>query len=255
MLLPGFVSCISNGWGSPFRIDEKPEDDRPFHVVWTRGGLGRGKPKPADWHRLKFATRREAQLAIASAFLVWLSHPDQADLVAGIREQLRGKDLACCCGPKTPCHVDILLYIANRGCGPFECDLPSYPEPDGGQKTMSQPIPFKARRSVKLHVRGIKVTTLIAPDALPADLVAREPHPPGEAVIDLQLEGASLVVRARINGKSVRRALKTIAEHGAGNVNLMIQGNLKPSTEPGAPFVLDAAGLSATPKTPKPEAP
>lgn len=30
-----------------------------------------------------------------------------------IREELRGKDLVCCCKPKQ-CHGDILLAIANR---------------------------------------------------------------------------------------------------------------------------------------------
>lgn len=33
--------------------------------------------------------------------------------VAHIREQLRGKNLACWCKPGEPCHADVLLEIAN----------------------------------------------------------------------------------------------------------------------------------------------
>lgn len=44
------------------------------------------------------------------------------------------------------------------------------------------------------------------------------------------------------------RALKTIAEHGPENVNVLLQGNLKPATATGGPYELDAAGLTVTPK-------
>lgn len=30
-----------------------------------------------------------------------------------IKQELRGKNLACWCAPDTPCHADILLEIAN----------------------------------------------------------------------------------------------------------------------------------------------
>lgn len=33
--------------------------------------------------------------------------------LAEIRQQLRGKNLACWCKPGTPCHADVLLEIAN----------------------------------------------------------------------------------------------------------------------------------------------
>jgi hypothetical protein len=110
-------------------------------------------------------------------------------------------------------------------------------------------------RACTLHVRGIKVTTLIPPDALPKDLIPPEPAPAGDPVIDLALEGSPLVVRAKLNGKSVRKVLKTIAEHGPAGVNVMLQGNLKPGPTPGGPFVLESAGLAVTPKVPKEPAP
>ena len=49
--------------------------------------------------------------------------------------------------------------------------------------------------------------------------------------------------------------LKVIAEHGPENVNVLLQGNLRPAAAPGGPYELDAAGLNVTPKTPKKEAP
>ena len=107
--------------------------------------------------------------------------------------------------------------------------------------------------TVTIPVKGLKINALLPPAALPADLVPPEPQPAGNPVINLALEGSSLVVRASLNGKSVRRALKVIVEHGPDNVNVVLQGNLKPATTPGGPFLLDGAGLAATPKIAKAE--
>jgi hypothetical protein len=101
---------------------------------------------------------------------------------------------------------------------------------------------------VTIPVRGLKIQTLLPPAALPADFVPPEPHPAGNPVIELQLDGTLLCVLAVLNGKSVRRALKTIAEHGADGVNVVLQGTIKPPAAPGGPYVLDGAGLTATPK-------
>jgi hypothetical protein len=112
-----------------------------------------------------------------------------------------------------------------------------------------------ASGKVRIKLKGVKVNTLLPPAALPADLVPPEPQPAGNPVIELEIEGTPLVLRVVLNGKSVRRALKTIAEHGPENVNVLLQGNLRPPAAPGGPYELDAAGLNVTPKTPKPEAP
>jgi hypothetical protein len=110
-------------------------------------------------------------------------------------------------------------------------------------------------KKVRITLRGVKVNTLLPPGALPADLVPPEPQPSGNPVIELEIEGTSLVMRAVLNGRSVRRGLKTIAELGSDNVNVVLQGNLRQAAAPGAPYELDAAGLTVSPKTPKPEAP
>ena len=71
----------STKWGNPFHQDD--HGGRAGAVGkyrdWARGGSGEA-----------VALRRAAQL------------------------ELRGKNLACWCPPQEPCHVDVLLVIANR---------------------------------------------------------------------------------------------------------------------------------------------
>ena len=45
-----------------------------------------------------------------------------AALLAAVRRELRGRDLACWCKPGEPCHADVLLELANPK-----------PEPQGDQ--------------------------------------------------------------------------------------------------------------------------
>ena len=112
-----------------------------------------------------------------------------------------------------------------------------------------------ASGTVRIKLRGVKVNTLLPPAALTADLVPPEPQPAGNPAVELEIEGTPLVLRAVLNGKSVRRALKAIAELGPDNVNVLLQGNLRAPSAAGGPYELDAAGLNVTPRTPKPEAP
>lgn len=46
-------------------------------------------------------------------FREYLQRPEQADFVADIKTELRGKDLCCWCPLDQPCHADVLLEIAN----------------------------------------------------------------------------------------------------------------------------------------------
>ena len=39
--------------------------------------------------------------------------PRKPPTVEEVREQLRGKNLACWCKPNEPCHADVLLRLAN----------------------------------------------------------------------------------------------------------------------------------------------
>ena len=105
-----------------------------------------------------------------------------------------------------------------------------------------------------IHVPGLKVTVPLAADALPRDLVPME-GPAGEPIFELVLDGSPLTVQARLNGKNYRRLLKQVAEQGAGNVAVALQGVLRPPASPDGPFVLEGAGFQVTIKTPRPTEP
>jgi hypothetical protein len=105
-----------------------------------------------------------------------------------------------------------------------------------------------------IRMPGLKVTVPLAAAALPRDLVPMD-GPAGEPVLDLVLEGGSLTVRAKINGKNYRKLLKQIDENGADNVALALQGVLRSPVSPGGPFVLEGAGFQAIVKEPRPPEP
>jgi hypothetical protein len=104
-----------------------------------------------------------------------------------------------------------------------------------------------------IPVRALKVMIPVAAEALPKDLVPPD-GPPGAPVLMLVLEGTAVKVRAQLNGKSVRKVLKQIAELGAEGVSVGVQGLLKPAAGGGA-FELADAGIQVFVKTPKPAAP
>jgi hypothetical protein len=253
-LLPGFVNCLGR-WGCPFRVLERRRKDGTFagwSIAWGDCGLGLGKPRPPGWKPSAFQDRRDAQIAALGAFVCWINHPDQADVVARIRRDLRGRDLACFCSERSPCHADVLLLVAN-GDPPAEIPLPTFARPGAAPPI---PVPPEAPRAMTtIHVGGLKIASLIPADALPADLVPPEPQPAGRAIFEVALEGSGLVLRVECNGKAVRKALKAIAEHGPEGVNVLLQGTIKPPARPGDRLRLEDAGLSATPKAAKPAGP
>jgi hypothetical protein len=105
-----------------------------------------------------------------------------------------------------------------------------------------------------IRVPGLKVAVPLAADLLPRDLVPMD-GPAGEPTIELVLEGGSLTARAKLNGKNYRKMLKQIAEQGAGNVAVVLQGVLRPPATLGEPFVLEGAGFQVNLKTPRPAEP
>ena len=101
-----------------------------------------------------------------------------------------------------------------------------------------------------IRVPGLKVAVPLPADSLPRDLVPMD-GPAGEPIIELILEGG-LTAHAKINGKNYRRMIKQIAEQGAANVAVVLQGLLRPPVTPGRPFVLEGAGFQVNVKTPRP---
>jgi hypothetical protein len=105
-----------------------------------------------------------------------------------------------------------------------------------------------------IRVPGLKVAVPLAADALPRDLVPVD-GPAGEPTIELVLDGGSLTARAKLNGKNYRKMLKQIAEAGAANIAVVLQGLLRPPAAPGGPFVLEGAGFQVNVKAPRPAEP
>jgi hypothetical protein len=107
------------------------------------------------------------------------------------------------------------------------------------------------KQHAQIKVPGLKVAVPLPADALPTDLVPPE-GPAGEPILELVLEGSPLTALAQLNGKNYRKMLKTIAEQGAGNVAVVLQGVLRPPADQGGAFVLEGAGFQVNLKTPRP---
>jgi hypothetical protein len=108
-----------------------------------------------------------------------------------------------------------------------------------------------SRQPVTITVPSFKVAVPLRASQLPADLVPAD-GPAGEPTIDVVLEGGSLTVRAKLNGKNLRKNLRLIAEQGPDSVAVVLQGTLKPPAGAGGPYVLESAGLQVNVKTSKP---
>jgi hypothetical protein len=54
-----------------------------------------------------------AYAAAAARFREWVTSPEQAELLAEARRELRGRDLGCYCRLDLPCHADVLLELVN----------------------------------------------------------------------------------------------------------------------------------------------
>jgi hypothetical protein len=106
-------------------------------------------------------------------------------------------------------------------------------------------------KQATIRVPGLKVAVPLPADAIPQDLVPME-GPAGEPVLELVLEGSTLTALAKLNGKNYRKILKTITEHGVGNVAVVLQGVLRPPATQGGAFLLEGAGFQVNIKTPPP---
>jgi hypothetical protein len=99
---------------------------------------------------------------------------------------------------------------------------------------------------IPIAVRKIKISVPLRAEALPGVPLD---GPIGDLTLRLALEGSGLAIPARINGKSYRKMIKTVAEKGADNVTVILQGDLV-APPGGGPVRLDAAGFQVIVKTP-----
>lgn len=69
--------------------------------------------RPTKWGNQFVMQDKETREDVVQAYAN-LIDPATATL---IKQELRGKDLACWCPLDQPCHADVLLEIANSGSG------------------------------------------------------------------------------------------------------------------------------------------
>jgi Domain of unknown function (DUF4326) len=53
------------------------------------------------------------RIEVVRRFREWITSPEQAELLAGARQELRGLNLGCTCPVGLPCHADVLLELVN----------------------------------------------------------------------------------------------------------------------------------------------
>jgi hypothetical protein len=131
--------------------------------------------------------------------------------------------------------ADALGLLGDAGKGRGETARASA---SAGESRPMNEIPIAARK--------IKLSVPLKPDGLPG---VPMDGPIGDLTIKLSLEGSGFAVPARINGKSYRRMMKAVAEKGAENVVIVLQGDLV-APPGGGPVRLDAAGFQVIVKTP-----
>jgi hypothetical protein len=129
--------------------------------------------------------------------------------------------------------------LAGNPVGPVAEEHKPHVQPKA--KAVQSPAPqHQETIIVSVKIKALKVTAVVPP----ADL---KPLPPGADVV-LALEvGDGMTATAKLNPKSYRKALATIAELGAENVAVIVQGQM---TRPG---VIEGAGIVAQPRKPKDE--
>lgn len=69
--------------------------------------------KYGNLHRIGFCPVCGAEHTREEAIAEFEAETNFPDVQQRIREELRGKNLACFCKQKQPCHCDVLLKIAN----------------------------------------------------------------------------------------------------------------------------------------------
>ena len=95
-----------------------------------------------------------------------------------------------------------------------------------------------------VKIPSLKVVVPFKVADIPQHLVPAE-GPPGEPVLVLALENSNLTICARLSGKNYRKMLRTIAEQGADNVAVALQGVLR---DQGGTLVLTDAGFQVNVK-------
>jgi hypothetical protein len=88
--------CRPGMWGNPFNVDGERTTEQAviMYEAWLGG---------ADWDSWLWSKHRKH----------WLRTQDAECRLRALLDELRGKNLACWCGQKSPCHAAVLLRLAN----------------------------------------------------------------------------------------------------------------------------------------------
>ena len=91
-------------WGNPFRITRTTNGRQPRWVITH-----------ADSTRIicAFDTIDHARAKAVELYREWVL--GQPDHTRRARFELAGRDLACWCPDRAPCHADVLIELANPG--------------------------------------------------------------------------------------------------------------------------------------------
>lgn len=113
--LPAGAVCVTRPgrWGNHYRAWRETTGE-----WWVSDGGN---------HHGPFADKRAAQAEAVRLYEADLTTPGRhhsrltspVPTPTDVWKELRGRDLACYCGPDEPCHGDILLAVANGPPPPF----------------------------------------------------------------------------------------------------------------------------------------
>lgn len=105
---PNTVICMRPGpFGNPCRCDEQGIPRMPDGIEISLNGLRYIAGPTRD-------PSPTTRAFLVAGFRWWINRPEQQALRARIRRELRGKNLSCSCPLYEPCHVDVILELANR---------------------------------------------------------------------------------------------------------------------------------------------
>ena len=94
------------GWRMPANTVKVCRPGKFGNPYWVGADLGGGPMTATDAVELF-----KIDLRNHGAIMGWDKKPTT---IAAIRQELKGKNLACWCKPGVPCHADVLLEWANK---------------------------------------------------------------------------------------------------------------------------------------------
>ena len=94
-------------WGNPYRVvEDRTDRKRPWCCIVP----GRNRCPP---YVFRYETKAGASAKAVALMRLRLEQLPSGEELRLLLPRLRGKHLACYCGPDDPCHADMLIELAN----------------------------------------------------------------------------------------------------------------------------------------------